>query len=240
MTSRIIGMVASALIVCGAFLSQSHAVLAGTVCLLIAPSLAIIGRWRPFIRLIVIGFMPIALSLTLAAWLVTWASAAELPESLSIRGATLILLRLLVVSGTLIWALGSSPRDIQTSLQRCGVRGEAWVTIATGLALLTETNRRAEQIITARFARGLMPNRNLSSRIFQLPFVLRTLFVWTVVNGLQRAEIWTHESTIFAAQDYYTKRIEPPSRNRDILANLIWLSVGVAILTHAIHTYWQS
>lgn len=53
--------------------------------------------------------------------------------------------------------------------------------------------RRTEQVVAARCARGLMPDRRFVSRAQQLPWTLRTLFVGSLGGSLDRADRWQAE-----------------------------------------------
>jgi hypothetical protein len=53
--------------------------------------------------------------------------------------------------------------------------------------------RRSEQVVAARCARGLMPDRRLWTRVRQIPWAVRTLFVGSLGHSLDRAARWQAE-----------------------------------------------
>jgi energy-coupling factor transporter transmembrane protein EcfT len=90
--------------------------------------------------------------------------------------------------------------------------------------LWPDFHRRTDQVVAARCARGLMTDRRFITRVKQLPFAFRTLFLSTLGSSLDRASRWQAEhlpERLVAAARSREKRGSP-------LASLFWflLSLG--------------
>jgi energy-coupling factor transport system ATP-binding protein len=67
--------------------------------------------------------------------------------------------------------------------------------------MIPEGQLRAHQIITARYARGLIVKRSRLAALAQLPHVLRPLVAWTVRAALDRADLWIHRGLLEKVQE---------------------------------------
>jgi energy-coupling factor transporter transmembrane protein EcfT len=105
--------------------------------------------------------------------------------------------RLLLLTGVFQLCFLSLPeQELAYTLQRWGLGSSGIAVVIGGLSLWPEAERRAEQIMTARYARGLVPNRRFLTRVKQLPFLLRPLLVWILRSGVERAEAWKQRGII--------------------------------------------
>lgn len=85
--------------------------------------------------------------------------------------------------------------------------------------------RRSEQVVAARCARGLMPDRRLWTRVRQLPWAVRTLFVGSLGHSLDRAARWQAEQLpTRLAEVAEAVQTAKPSR----LIGLTWCSAALA------------
>jgi energy-coupling factor transporter transmembrane protein EcfT len=117
-----------------------------------------------------------------------------------------IILRLAILGGvTQLFLLTVEPEDLPQLLYQIGIRGELLIVLLGSFALGPELTLRADQVMTARLARGMMPNRGIISRIYQLPFILRPLFAWALRSAIQRSENW-HQKQIFSRVENFNKR----------------------------------
>ncbi len=93
-------------------------------------------------------------------------------------------------------------------------------------ALLPDINYRANKILTARLARGIMPDRKITTRIKQLPYILRPLVVGIFESTVERAENWERKNIHQLVDDF---PIDKPQINLlDLLA--IVLGTGTILL----------
>jgi len=105
--------------------------------------------------------------------------------------------RLLLLTGIFQLCFLSLPeQELAYTLQRWGLSSSGVAVVVGGLSLWPEAERRAQQIMTARYARGLVPNRRILTRIKQLPFLLRPLLVWILRSGVERAEAWRQRGIV--------------------------------------------
>lgn len=108
--------------------------------------------------------------------------------------AVLIALRLASLS--LIFQLVFLPlRGLRIAAFLAELRLPAAVVASTSsiFMLWPEFSTRADRIVAARCARGLMPNRCFWNRIKQLPYSIRTLFFGAIGQNLERAQNWQIE-----------------------------------------------
>lgn len=79
-------------------------------------------------------------------------------------------------------------------LKSLGLSPSATATIVSIFNLWPDFARRSEQVVAARCARGLMPDRHLWTRVRQIPWTVRTLFIGALGHSLERAARWEAES----------------------------------------------
>jgi energy-coupling factor transporter transmembrane protein EcfT len=143
----------------------------------------------------------------------------------------LVVIRLGLVGGVLQLAVLSIPNsEILQTLRQWGVRGEALAMAAGSLIIWPELRMRADQVLAARYARGLIPNRRLATRLAQLPHLLRPLFAWALRSAVQRSEAWRQRQLVVRLQNHAES--QPIQRGvRDvalIVAAILWLLLCVA------------
>ncbi len=78
-------------------------------------------------------------------------------------------------------------------LKSLGLSPRATATIVSIFNLWPDFARRSEQVVAARCARGLMSDRHLWTRVRQIPWTVRTLFVSALGHSLDRATRWEAE-----------------------------------------------
>lgn len=149
---------------------------------------------RLYLRFLLTVVTPVSIALFLVwGWLVG-APPSAIPGSAPDAGvqfAALVSLRLAALGG--IWQLSflTIPAfELPGTLSEWGVRGSLLTVCIGVISLIPEIRLRAEQIITARQARGLMPNRRVWTRVMELPWLLRPLLTWTLRSAIQRADVW--------------------------------------------------
>jgi len=76
---------------------------------------------------------------------------------------------------------------------RLGLPPSAVAGIISIFDLWPEFVRRVDQVVAARCARGLMTDRRLITRVRQIPFAFRTLFLSSLDSSMDRAVRWQSE-----------------------------------------------
>ena len=92
--------------------------------------------------------------------------------------------------------LSIAPEDLLATLRRLRLPDDLIVMVLSTIAVLPELQLRADQVLTARLARGLWGRGGFLSRVLQLPHLLGPLVSWTLRSALQRAEVWEHRGFI--------------------------------------------
>ncbi|HYV55436.1 MAG TPA: hypothetical protein VE933_12695 [Chitinophagaceae bacterium] len=97
----------------------------------------------------------------------------------------------------------------------------------------TDIASRSDQIITARYSRGLVANRNFLNRLKQLPYVIKPLLAGIFVTAFERSSSWKQKNIL--------KHIEEMPREnfsfsflRDILillASVSWFTLSILTIS---------
>ncbi len=116
-------------------------------------------------------------------------------------------------------------------LKGLGLSPNATATLVSVFNLWPDFARRADQVVAARCARGLMTNRRIGTRVRQFPWVLRTLFVGSLGSSLDRATRWEAEGL--------PQRLAQAVERQQVLITarwfgLMWCVVAVAWTTLAL------
>lgn len=157
----------------------------------------VLPQYRRFVLAVV---LPISIALFAVWGWIVGAPPGHLPGSAPQEGfayAALISLRLATVGG--IWQvtfLTLCVDELPRTLSAWGVRGGLLVVVLGAVALAPEMRLRAEQVATAREARGLVPNRRIWTRAFEFPRLLRPLLAWTLRSAIQRPEVWRERNLL--------------------------------------------
>ena len=175
-------------------------------CLVLSLILIVTSKTRaPYLSYWLVVLLPLATILCLI-WGLLIGAPPDAPAGSGIYFALKIILRLAILGGvTQLFLLTVEPEDLPQLLYQIGIRGELLIVLLGSFALGPELTLRADQVMTARLARGMMPNRGIISRIYQLPFILRPLFAWALRSAIQRSENW-HQKQIFSRVENFNKR----------------------------------
>jgi len=142
--------------------------------------------------------------------------------------------RLLLLTGIFQLCFLTLPeKELVYTLHQWGLGGSGVAVVVGGLSLWPEAKRRAEQVMTARYARGLVSDRRLLTRLKQLPFLLRPLLVWILRSGLERAEVWKQRGIVERIGDS-----EPDSFKTSSWADVFVLLAGFGWLAFGLWQIW--
>ena len=178
----------------GVFLADNVVVLVFAWLAVIVPLCVTTGISRKHMRMNGMVVLPLCLMLVaLWGWIVG-APPDQVPGSnpeAGVQYALLISFRLAVVGGIFQLCFLSIPQaELLSTFWHWGIRRDHLIVAIGAFTIWPELKLRAEQIITARYARGLLPDRRLISRFRQLPYLLRPLLVWSLRAAVQRSELW--------------------------------------------------
>jgi len=110
-------------------------------------------------------------------------------------------------------------------LGRLGLPAAAVAGICSIMELWPSFAARADRVVAARCARGLMPDRALWTRIKQLRFAIRTLFLGALSQSLERAERWEAEG--LPQRLMQTALRQEPSGT--VSGSVLWIVVSIII-----------
>jgi len=169
-------------------------ILLGAALLGVLVTLSVQGRLRAFARFAGAVILPVGLGLMIIWGLVRQGTPDDMAEP-SIRAgvlyATIVTLRLALLGAVFQAAFLALPTPkLVNLLHSFRIRGRGLAVIVSTLNLWPDFRRHVENIVAARCARGLMPDRRLITRLRQLPLAVRTLFISALGQGLERADSW--------------------------------------------------
>jgi energy-coupling factor transporter transmembrane protein EcfT len=202
--------------------------------LLLTLFLAIDHLLPRFVKFLLFAQIPMTIMLV-ALW--GWIAKAPPGEPLGSdpHGGTLfallISLRLAVLGGAFQLIMLSIPSHLlPATLRGWGLRGEGLVVALGVFAVEPELKLRAEQILTARRARGLLGGSRWAG-IRQVHLLLRPLFVWSIRSAVHRAEVWENRAMLLRVEQLPTESI-PFSPTAGIIAlalSILWLAIAVIL-----------
>jgi len=158
------------------------------------PLMIVAGVIRKHCRFVLTFVLPISCALFFVWWGVVGAAPGMPLGSAPTEGAAfagLVSIRLALLGGISQLSLVTiKPDRLLPTLSAWGLRGELLVIAVSGLTLVQEMKLRAEQVLTARYARGFVARRSVLTDLLQLPFILRPLVAWVLRAAIQRGEVW--------------------------------------------------
>jgi energy-coupling factor transporter transmembrane protein EcfT len=195
--------------------------------------LTIDGLLPRFLKFLLFVQLPMTVMLV-----AVWGWVAKAPPGMpmgsdpaaGVRFALLISLRLAVLGGAFQLIMLSIPsRLLPATLRGWGLRGEGLVVALGVFAVEPELKLRAEQILIARRARGLLGGSRWAG-LKQLPRLLRPLFVWSIRSAVHRAEIWEQRAMLLRVQRLPTETIpfSGLAGGFSVALSLLWLAAAIA------------
>ena len=183
-----------------ASLGNNPVILALLTAVGVAPVLTTQGILPRFLRTALVVVAPVAIGLILLWGIALGAPPNHPPASdpeAGYRYASVVIARLTLVIAVLhACFLSLTSSQLLLLLRSWGLRGELLMLLTAALALWPEFASRTEQIVAARCARGLMPDRRLLTRLRQIPFILRTLLTAAMGNAMARMDLWQQQNLL--------------------------------------------
>jgi hypothetical protein len=185
------------------------------------------GHFIQFVRFLLRIWMPVALGLMLVWGVVVQGSPDAGYRSGPTNGywfALLVATRLAALAALFQTAV-LSLRGIRLAhfLKSVGLSPSITAMLVSIFNLWPDFSRRTEQVVAARCARGLMPDRRLITRVRQVPWVLRTLFVGSLAGSLDRVDRW--ESDQLPQRLFEAAKIHA-ANSGNIMAGVLWCLIA--------------
>jgi energy-coupling factor transport system permease protein len=225
---------AAAVAVAGTLLGTSVLGAAVAWVAVLIPLTALAGVLRQHLRFVLTILTPISLALfVIWGWIVGAPPGAPVGSAPAAGAgfAALVALRLALLGGIGQLCFSTIPSDrLVSTLRSWGIKGEGLVIAVSSLTLVPEMQLRAEQVLTARYARGFVRNRNLFSKLQQVPHLLRPLMAWVLRSAIQRAEGWEQRRLLVRMGDgvIYTGDSSLARSSFYLLMATAWLVCGIA------------
>lgn len=192
--------------------------------------------FKPYMQFLVSVLLPVGIALLLV-WVLLLGAPPGKPTGSDIYGGAIfaitIILRLAILGGiTQIAFLTLSHQQLILTLRSWGLKGEGLIIVLGCFALLPEMKLRANQILTARLARGLATNNSVYNRLMQVPFLLRPLIAWTLKSAINRSEMWRQRNV------YHQAMLVPIVReSSSMVAGLLYTSATAVWFIYNIVAY---
>jgi energy-coupling factor transport system permease protein len=201
----------------------------------LVPLMFLGGVLRQHLRFVLTILAPISVALFVVwGWIVGAPPGAPVGSSpaAGVGFAALIALRLALLGGIGQLCFGTIPSDrLVPTLQSWGVKGEGLVIAVSSLTLVPEMQLRAEQVLTARYARGFVRNRNFITKLQQVPHLLRPLLAWVLRSAIQRAEIWNQRDLLARMGNS-----GPSAHDSSLLKSVFYLALAASWLAFGVAT----
>ena len=209
-----------------------------TAALAVSALVVAAGIGRRYAALCLKVFLPLSLGL-----LLVWGGIMGAPPGTAIGTdriggltfAMLVVLRLLVASGiSQLCILAIPSHELPQVLSVCGIKGDLLASVVAAFALVPELELRTQQVLTARYARGLSKNRSFFGLMAHIPLLLRPVLTWTLRSSIHRSELWSQRRLI--------ERLEARSSDLrwSMLASIVWLVPACAWFAYAALARFQS
>ncbi|MBK7670558.1 MAG: hypothetical protein IPJ24_04055 [bacterium] len=226
---------ATALAIAAALASRNLPLLLVPYALGILPLVLMSRKIGSYLRLISVLGVPVVLALVMVWGVLVAAPPNEPPQTNAAGGALFGLetgVRIMIMASIAFLGFAAvSPRERAPVFRGWGLRGDMLGAVLGAFALVPELGERADQVITARYARGLIGRARWYHRLVSLPRILRPLIAWSLRSAMQRAELWEHRRVIQRLE------IQTPERRYGrwesvALVGLVsaWLAWSLAVL----------
>jgi hypothetical protein len=232
-------LICAAMAVTGACICSSALLLTLAYILGIVPTLILTRVVRAHYQFLLAIVAPVAAMSVLVWPLMMGAPPGELAGSNpsgALSFAFLTVFRLMFVGGVFqstLLSLDSS--RLTTTLWRWGIRGEWLVVVLAAIVLGPEMKRRADRVMTAAAARGMLRSRQVWHRMRIAVATVVPLTAWGLRSAVDRAETWHQRSLVERIE---LVAVAPESGN--VLFDSILAATCAFWMTIAVLSRWGS
>lgn len=197
--------------------------------LVLLPLTALSKQIKAHFRFILIGILPIFLSLILINILILDGKSGSWFFIL------LKISKLTVYASIFQFVFFIPTIDLLNTLKKWNLKGEALITIISSFTVWNEIINNANKIVTARLARGYIGKRNIINMAKQLPYVLNPLVIGVMRTSIERAETWDKKQIISLVQN-----IENDKTSYSFTYNLLMMVFAAIYFLFGIYSkfYW--
>lgn len=208
----------------GAILCSSNLSLTCFWIMFLIPLIIIANNFKTHVRFILIVVLPMLVMLLFVHWVTVDDMHAGISSTIA------LLLKLIVYTTVIQLTLTIPSQDLLPTLKMWGMRKGALITSLGVYVVWVDVFRRSEKILTARFARGYIPERTFITKLKQLPHLLIPLIIGIMRTSTERAESWEQKNLL-----YRIENIELAKMQYSPILNIVL--VVVPIVWAFINTY---
>ncbi len=193
--------------------------------LVLIPLITLSKQTKAHFRFMLIGILPIFLSLILINILILDGKNG---------GWSFILLKtskLIIYASVFQFVFFIPTIDLLNTLKKWNLKGETLITIISSFTVWNEIINNANKIVTARLARGYIGKRNIPNLAKQLPYVLNPLVIGVMRTSIERAESWDKKQIIFLVQ-----KMESDKTSYSFIYNLLMITLAFVYFIFGIYT----
>jgi energy-coupling factor transporter transmembrane protein EcfT len=226
-------LLALVLAMIGSVVTKNLMLLWGGWLLVVLPLMVVLKISKHHLRYLGSFILPLSATLLFVWYFLIGAPPEQAIGSNPLGGANYAMstsVRLALLGGLAQVIILPIPLDhLSYRLRQVGIRGDLLIIIISAFALIPEFGQRANKIITARYARGLIENRSFLNRLKQLPYVIRPLLTGALRTALSRMEIWDEwghvENIAYLSQsNAHTFNVMPILY---LVSSVLWLCLAI-------------
>ena len=190
----------------------------------ILPLVFLLNLIRIHLRLFVFGITPIFFTFILLYIIVMKGTNGSwdfiLLKCLKILGFTSVFQVALTIPSNMLF----------TTFKKWGFKGDSLLTLIGAFTVWADIKTRANQIITARFARGFIGKRNIINTAKQFPYVLIPLIIGVMRTSTERVEVWEQRNIPNLVDNQKVAQMKFP-----ILINTLVVIIPLAVVLISIY-----
>lgn len=173
-------------------------------------------------KFFIIGNLPFLVILVLIYGVILTDNSVQDGNNYILKGLV-IFLRVTILTSLFQLTFNVPAGQLLAFLKKLGIKGNLLIITVSSFAVWTDFTIKADKIITARLSRGHLRKRNLVNKVRQIPFVIKPLFVTTLLLALDRTASWKQRNFLSEIRN-----LSIPSEKLSI--NSILLNIAVILI----------
>ncbi len=171
---------------------------------LIVPFVIITGTIKKHLSFLLYAILPIVIMLLFvyAFILPNFQNGKNIYSTITgVEFALTTVLKLILFTSVLQLVLHIPNEELFTTLKCWGIKGDGLVIYFGALTIWADVKMKANKIIDARFARGLVKSRSVLNRLKQVPYVIRPLITGILLSSLERSQSWKQKKILLRLEN---------------------------------------
>lgn len=188
--------------VLGAILCTNNFLLFFFWLIVLAPLMIITGNGKVHFKFLLIVVFPMAIMLSFLFLIVLHNTIETFTSIIQ------TLLKLIVFTTIVQLTLLIPSNQVYSTFKMWGMKGNVLVTSLGSYIVWVDVKSRSDKILTARFARGFIAERNFITKLRQLPYLLIPLIVGIIRTATERAESWEQKKMLYRIEILKEQKIQ--------------------------------